>query len=183
MPTTLLVGSPQAFCSAHTMASSGLVTTITKALGAYCLMPSPGLLHHLEVDAEQVVTAHAGLSRHAGGDDDHVGAGDVGVGVGGLEAHVEALDGTGLAEVEALAARHALDDVEQHHVAQLLEPDEVGQRAADHACADQRNLGARHSLLLLWCAALPESIEPTHGCQGQDPSLQKGSGPSPLPLS
>ena len=41
MPTTLLVGRPQAFCSAHTMASSGLVTTMTKALGAYCLMPWP----------------------------------------------------------------------------------------------------------------------------------------------
>ena len=41
MPTTLLVGRPQDFCSAHTMASSGLVTTMTKALGAYFLMPAP----------------------------------------------------------------------------------------------------------------------------------------------
>ena len=41
MPITLFFGSPQAFCSAHTMASSGLVMTMTKALGAYFLMPAP----------------------------------------------------------------------------------------------------------------------------------------------
>ncbi len=37
-------------------------------------------VHHLEIDAEQIVAAHAGLARHAGGDDHHVGAGDLGVG-------------------------------------------------------------------------------------------------------
>ena len=41
MPTTICFGSPQHFCSAHTMASSGLVMQITKALGAYFLMPEP----------------------------------------------------------------------------------------------------------------------------------------------
>ena len=34
MPTILLVGSPENFCSAHTIASSGLVMQITKASGA-----------------------------------------------------------------------------------------------------------------------------------------------------
>jgi hypothetical protein len=42
---------------------------MTKAFGACALMPSPTCLHDLEVDAEQVVAAHAGLARHAGGDD------------------------------------------------------------------------------------------------------------------
>ncbi len=41
MPITLLVGRPENFCSAHTMASSGLVMQMTKALGAYFLMPAP----------------------------------------------------------------------------------------------------------------------------------------------
>ena len=36
-------------------------------------------LHDLEVDSEQVVPAHARLARHAGGDDAHVGAFDVGI--------------------------------------------------------------------------------------------------------
>ena len=41
MPTTMVFGRPQAFCSAHTMASSGLVMQMTNALGAYFLMPAP----------------------------------------------------------------------------------------------------------------------------------------------
>ena len=41
MPTTICLGRPQAFCSAQTMASSGLVMQITKAPGAYFLIPAP----------------------------------------------------------------------------------------------------------------------------------------------
>ena len=41
MPTTMFFGSPQHCCKAHTMASSGLVMQMTKALGAYFLMPAP----------------------------------------------------------------------------------------------------------------------------------------------
>ena len=47
-------------------------------------------------------------------------------------------------EVERLALRNALGDVEQHDVAELLEADEMGKRAADLAGTDQRNLGTRH---------------------------------------
>ena len=41
MPTTFSFGRPENFCSAHTMASSGLVMQITNAFGACALMPSP----------------------------------------------------------------------------------------------------------------------------------------------
>ena len=41
MPTTFFAGRPEAFCSAQTIASSGLVMQITKASGACALMPSP----------------------------------------------------------------------------------------------------------------------------------------------
>ncbi len=41
MPTTILLGRPENFCSAQTMASSGLVMQMTKASGAYFLMPAP----------------------------------------------------------------------------------------------------------------------------------------------
>jgi hypothetical protein len=44
----------------------------------------------------------------------------------------------------ALAAGYAFDDVEEDDVAQLLEADEMRERAADHAGADQRDLLARH---------------------------------------
>ncbi len=41
MPTTMSFGSPENFCSAQTIASSGLVMQITNAFGAYFLMPAP----------------------------------------------------------------------------------------------------------------------------------------------
>ena len=44
MPTTLAGSSPVTFCIAQTIASSGLVMTMTKACGAYFLMLSPTLL-------------------------------------------------------------------------------------------------------------------------------------------
>ncbi len=41
MPTTMLCGMPENSRSAQTMASKGLVMQITKAFGAWALMPSP----------------------------------------------------------------------------------------------------------------------------------------------
>ena len=102
------------------------------------------LIHHLEIDAEQIVAAHAGLARHAGGDDAHVGAFDGLVGVGAGEFRVEALDRRGLRDVERFALRDALRDVEHHDVAEFFEADQVSERAADLAGADQCNLLARH---------------------------------------
>ena len=144
MPTTMFFGRPQHFCSAHTMASSGLVMQMTKALRRVFLDAGADLIHHLEIDAEQIVAAHAGLARHAGGDDAHVGAFDALVGVGAAIFGVETFDRRGLRDVERLALRDALHDVEHHDVAQLLQTDEVGERAADLARADQCNLLARH---------------------------------------
>ena len=117
---------------------------ITKASGACGLDAFADRLHHLEVDAEQVVAAHARLARHAGGDDDHVGAGDVGVVVGAGELGVEAFDRAALGEVERLALGDALGDVEQDDVAQFLLRGEMGERAADVAGADKRDLLASH---------------------------------------
>ena len=102
------------------------------------------LPHHLEIDAEQIVAAHAGLARHAGGDDADVGALDGVVAVGAGELGVETIDRRGFGDVERLALRDAFHDVEHHDVAEFLEADEVGERAADLAGADQRNLVTRH---------------------------------------
>ena len=43
-------------------------------------------------------------------------------------------------EIERLALRDAFGDVEQDDVAEFLQADEMGERAADLAGADQRNL-------------------------------------------
>ena len=103
-------------------------------------------VHDLQVDAEQIVAAHAGLARHAGGDDDDVGARDVGVGTRARQFGVEAVDRRGFGEIERLALRHAVDDVEQDDVAEFLQRGQMGQRSADLARADQRYLFARHEL-------------------------------------
>ena len=102
-------------------------------------------LHHLQVDAQQVVAAHAGLARHAGGDDDDVGARYRLVRARAGEFCVEPFDRAGLGEVERLALRHAVDDVEQHDIAELLHRRQMGQRAADLTGADQGDLVPCHS--------------------------------------
>ncbi len=105
--------------------------------------------HHLEIDAEQVVAAHAGLARHAGGDDDDVGAGDGGIVARAGELGVEALDRTRFGEIERLALRDAVDDVEEDDVAEFLQRRQMRQGAADLAGSDQCNLLARHGILPL----------------------------------
>ena len=117
---------------------------MTKAFGRVLLDAGADLLHHLEIDVEQIVAAHARLARHAGGDDADIGAFDRLVGVGAGEAGVEIVDRRGSGDVERLALRHALHDVEHDDVAELLEADEMSQRAADLTGADQRNLVTRH---------------------------------------
>jgi len=102
------------------------------------------LAHDLGVDAEQVVAAHAGLARDAGGDDDDVGAGDRRVVGAAVDRGVEILDRRGLRDIERLALRHAVDHVEQHDVAELLQADQQRQRAADIARADERDLLTGH---------------------------------------
>ncbi len=108
-------------------------------------------VHHLQVDAEQVVAAHAGLARHAGGDDDHVGAGDVGVGTRPRQLRVEALDRPGFGEVERLALRNAVDDVEQHDVAEFLHarPDAPASRRSGPPRSGQSSFAPWASSLVL----------------------------------
>ena len=123
---------------------------IDEGVGRVRLEAGADRLHHLEIDAEQVVAAHAGLARHAGGDDDDVGAGDRRIVARAGELGVEALDRAGFGEIERLALRHAVDDVEQDDVAEFLERRQVGQGAADLAGPDQSNLLARHEIVPLF---------------------------------
>ncbi len=76
--------------------------------------------HDLVVGVEQVVAAHAGLARNAGGDDHDVGVGGVGVIVGAENVGVALLDGHGLKQVERLALGYAFDDVDQNDVGMFL---------------------------------------------------------------
>ena len=73
-----------------------------------------------------------------------VGALDRLVAIGARQLGIEAFDRRGLRDIERLALRHALGDVEHHDVAEFLQADEMRERAADLPRADQCNLGTRH---------------------------------------
>ena len=89
-----------------------------------------GLLHDAAHDAgvlgQQVIATHARLAGEAGGDDDDVGAGSVGIVVRAGDLHVVAHDRGRLGQVERLALWQALDDVDQHHIGQAALGDALG---------------------------------------------------------
>ena len=117
---------------------------MTKASGACVLDAGADRVHHLEIDAEEVVAAHAGLARDARGDDDDIGACDGRIVARAGEPRVEALDWARLREIKRLSLRNAVDDVEEDDVAELLHRGKMRQRAADLAGSDQSNFPARH---------------------------------------
>ena len=121
MPTMLLrAAGREVFCSAHTIASSGLVMQMTKASGACALMPAPTASITLRLMPSRSSRLMPGLRGTPAVTMIDVGAGDVGVVAGARQLGVEALDRGGFGEIERLALRHAVDDVEQDDVAEFL---------------------------------------------------------------
>ena len=106
------------------------------------------LFHDLEVDAEQVVAAHAGLAGNTGSDDADVGTFDRSVVAGTRQRGIEAFDRRGLGDIEALALRDTVGNVEEDDVAQLLQAGEMRQRATDHARTNKCDLLAGHESFL-----------------------------------
>ena len=99
----------------------------------------PGVL------GQQVVAAHARLAGQAGGDHDDVRAGRVGVVVRAGDPGVVADDRGGLGQVEALALRQPLDDVDQDDVGEAGLGDALRGRRADVAGTDDGDLVAGHA--------------------------------------
>jgi hypothetical protein len=113
-----------------------------EGVGRLGLQVLPDVADDLEVDRKQVVARHAGLARHARGDDDDVRAGDVVPARRAGDACVAAQHGAVLLEVERLALREPdlLGDVEEHDVAELASCRQRGQLTTDVPSADQSNL-------------------------------------------
>ena len=95
-----------------------------------------------QVDGDEVVARLAGLARDAGGDDEHVGAGEVGPVGRAADVRVVAEDGAVLLEVERLALGEVLlrGDVEEDDVAELLVRAEARELAADVSGSDETDL-------------------------------------------
>ena len=85
--------------------------------GGILLDAGADLLHHLDVDADEVVAAHARLAGYAGGDDADVGTLNISISVGAAQLAVEAFDRARLGDIQRLALRQALGDVENDDVA------------------------------------------------------------------
>ena len=117
---------------------------MTNAFGACFLMPSPTCSITLRLMPSRSSRLMPGLRGTPAVTMHDVGALDGVVVVGAGELGVEAVDRRGLRDVERLALRDAFGDVEQHDVAELLQADEMGERAADLAGADQCDLVTRH---------------------------------------
>ena len=132
------------------MASSGLVMQMTKAFGAYFLMPAPTCSITLRLMPSRSSRLMPGLRGTPAVTMHDVGAVDA-PRRRWCRCSLASKPSTGAdcGEVERLALRHALGDVEQDDVAEFLEADEMGQRAADLAGADQCDLVARHGIPVL----------------------------------
>ncbi len=102
------------------------------------------LFHHLEVDAQKVVAAHARLARHACGHDDNVCAFDCCVVVGAGIFRIKTVNRRRFGNIQSLTLRGAFRNVEKDDVAEFLQTSQMGERAADHAGADEGNLVACH---------------------------------------
>src|SRR6478609_7566065 len=108
------------------------------------------VLDDRQVDAHQVVARLARLARDAGGDDQHVGAGEIFPVRGAGDLRVSARAGGRLLEVKSLTFGEAFlgGDIEQHDVAQLLGEAQIRQLAADVARTNQTNLLSSHGFRL-----------------------------------
>ena len=146
MPITRSRGKPDASSATWHIASSGLVTTMRIASGECFAACSTTDRHDAGVLGQQVVAAHPRLAGEAGGHDDDVRAGGVGVVVRAGDPRIVADDRRGLGEVEALALRQPLDDVDEDDVGQAGLGDALGGRGADVAGADDGDLVAGHGL-------------------------------------
>ncbi|MGY4381359.1 hypothetical protein ACVWZ3_008998 [Bradyrhizobium sp. i1.3.6] len=144
MPTTFLCGRPEDLLQRPHHRVERVGDADDEGVGGVFLDAGADLLHDLQVDGEEIVAAHAGLARHAGGDDADFGVVEGFVRIGAGVVRVKTVDRRGLGDVERLALRHALGDVEHHHVAQFFQADEMSQRSADLTGANQSNLVARH---------------------------------------
>ena len=145
MPITRSRGNPDASIATWHIASSGFVTTMRIASGEW-VAPARRRADDAGVLGQQVVAAHPRLAGEAGGHDDDVRARRVGVVVRADDPGVVADDRRGLGEVEALALRQALDDVDEHDVGQAGLGDALGGRGADVAGADDGDLVAGHGV-------------------------------------
>ena len=108
------------------------------------------LLHHIGIDPDQIITAHAGLAGHAGCDNNDIAVCQRCIVICARQHRVKPLDGAGLRNIQRLALRYALGNIEHGDIAQFLETRQKRQRPADIASTNERYFIACHAVQLLF---------------------------------
>ena len=87
--------------------------------------------HHLQIDTQKIIAAHAGLPRHAGGDNHDIRTRNRLIARRALIRCIKTVNRRGLGNIQPLALRDTIRNVEEDNITQLFQPREVGERAAN----------------------------------------------------
>ncbi len=115
-------------------------------------------LHDLRIDADQIIAAHARFARNTGGDDDHIRPFQVRIVIGARHFCIKPFNRGGLCDVQRLALRHAVNNVENNNVTQLLQTSQKRQGSANISRANQRNLVPCHEFTALSLRPIPHCV-------------------------
>ena len=126
--------------------------TNDKGLGRVFFDALADLPHDFQINLDQVVAAHAGFARHTGGNDDNVGTANGGIGFRAFQRGVKAANGRAFSQIECLALRYAVDNIENDNVAKFLQAGEMCQRAADLSATNECDFFTSHDKpsLIVW---------------------------------
>ena len=141
MPKTRSFGKPETLFATWHIASSGFETTIehrVRRLRDHDLLGDGA--DDLLVRRHEVVAAHARRAGRPAVIDDDVRAGRLLVAVRADDGRLVAEDGAHLVDVERLALRQSLLDVDEHDVRVVARREHLRARRADVARADDRDL-------------------------------------------
>ena len=114
-----------------TMASRGLVTTMTNESGACFFMPSATELMILALVPTRSSRLMPGFRAMPAVTMQNVGTGNIVVFVGADHIAIEAFHRPGVREVESFPLRQTVDHIEQDDITQPLKQTEVGHGPAD----------------------------------------------------
>ena len=76
--------------------------------------------HNLRVCVQQIVTAHARFPSYTGRDDDNIGIRGLLITVCSNQSRVITIDRRGFGQIQSLALRNTIDNIDENYVAELL---------------------------------------------------------------
>ena len=115
-----------------------------KSIRTMILDASTNLMHHLGVDTNQIVAAHAWLARHTSGHNHHITSSQRGIIIGTRRICVKTLNRACLRNIKRLALRDTFGNIKKHHIAKLFQPSQKRQSTADITSANKRDFISCH---------------------------------------